>query len=346
VAQAEFEQVEERLVGRWKLSAVVQTDTDYAACLVTTLNDLGEHLNIVAERPKHLWYLAFAGRDVRLRQGVASDFEITYAIDDNEPRRVRAIPSAGGRVFVQLGQDVALTEPVRRGNRIAFETADGIHAFSLAGSSAALDALYGCAMQHLGFTETETPSDPVNVPSSRATSGLSQKPDSTASLAESLQKTIETTTSPAVEALLVGEIILQEGHLAGYAHSLDAQSLDLIEGYDATWTLPNARAGFLVLDDVPMSQAEAHLRQVSDVVGKGCSSQARTERPDKLPPGIIERLRIYCEGEPSALFILFHRPRGGMYQLLMLGDPGAEGRTAAEQYDDQIVESFASGSSQ
>jgi hypothetical protein len=34
-----------------------------------------------------------------------------------------------------------------------------------------------------------------------------------------------------------------------------------------------------------------------------------------------------------------------MYQLLMLGDPGAEGRIAAEQYDEQIVESFASGSS-
>jgi hypothetical protein len=95
-----------------------------------------------------------------------------------------------------------------------------------------------------------------------------------------------------------------------------------------------------------MSQVEAYLQQVSNVVGKGCSSQARTERPDKLAPGIIGRLHVYCEGEPSALFILFHRPRGGMYQLLMLGDPGAEGRIAAEQYDEQIVESFASGSSQ
>jgi hypothetical protein len=160
VAQAEFEKVEERPVGRWKLTAIVQTDTDYAACLLTTLNELGEHLNIVAERPKHLWSLAFAGRNVRLRQGIAGDFEVTYAIDDNEPRRVRAIPSAGGRVFVQLGQDAALMEPVRRGNRIAFEAADGIHAFSLAGSSAALDALNGCARQHLGFTGSETQRDP------------------------------------------------------------------------------------------------------------------------------------------------------------------------------------------
>jgi hypothetical protein len=179
LAQAEFKKVEERPVGRWTLTAIVETGTDYAMCLVTSLNDLGEHLNIVVERPKHLWSLAFAGRDVRLRDGVASDFEVTYAIDDNEPRRVQAIPSATGRVFVQLGQDVALMEPVRRGGRIAFETADGTHAFSLAGSSAALDALSDCAMRHLGFTEIKTPSDPASAASTSAPASAEPFPQST-----------------------------------------------------------------------------------------------------------------------------------------------------------------------
>jgi hypothetical protein len=160
VALAEFIKVEERTVGRWTLTAVVQTDTDEALCLVTTLNDLGEHLNIIIERPKHLWSLAFAGRGVQLRRGDAGDFEVTYAIDDNEPRRAAAIPTETGRVFVQLGTDAALMEPVRRGSRIAFQTADGTHTFSLDGSSRALNALRDCANRHLGFVDATSSTDP------------------------------------------------------------------------------------------------------------------------------------------------------------------------------------------
>jgi hypothetical protein len=198
-----------------------------------------------------------------------------------------------------------------------------------------LDALRDCASRHLGFATA--------APQGGATATPAPKPDSTAALTESLRKTIETTSSPAVEALLVGEIFLQEGHLAGYAEPLDTQSPDQIEGYDVTWTLPKAKAGFLVLDDVTTDSAAAYLLEVSKAVEKGCSTAARTELPSELAPGILGRLHVYCEGEPSAMFIFFHRPRGGMYQMLVLGDPGPEGRIAAEQYDKQIVEVFTSG---
>jgi hypothetical protein len=154
-AVAGLQKVEERPVGRWVLVAVVGNDTDYAMCLLTSRNELGEHLNIGLERPKHLWTMAFAGRDVRLRQNVAGDYELSYAIDDNDPKRAQAFASASGRVFVQVGRDVSLMAPVRRGSRIAFETAEGTHAFSLSGSSAALDALADCARRRLGYEDVD-----------------------------------------------------------------------------------------------------------------------------------------------------------------------------------------------
>jgi hypothetical protein len=349
VAEADFKKVEERTVGRWKLTAVVQTDTDYALCLVTTLNDLGEHLNISVERPKHLWSLAFAGRDVRLSQGVATEFEVTYAIDDNEPKRMQALPSASGRVFVQLGQDVAVTEPVRHGSRIAFETADGTHAFSLAGSSKALDALSECARQHLGFDASQEhavqdglpATNPFSAPARESSAAAAEGGDATLDpTSEAILQTLKTTKSPAVESMLTGQVFLDESHLTGYAEMLDSDSADWIDGYDALWKLPKAKVGFSVLANTEASLVDEFFADVSAQVQTACPSSGRVERPSELAPGIIGRLHAYCEGASSLMFILIHRPRGGSYLMTVMGDPGSDGTIAAEKYDEQIARVF------
>ncbi len=140
--------------------------------------------------------------------------------------------------------------------------------------------------------------------------------------------------------MLIGEVFLQEAHLAGYAEILDEQSPERIDGYDVTWILPKAKLGFAVVRDVAANSAEAMLDGMSEALQKACSNQARIERPDRVAPGILGRIRIYCGDAPPALFTLFNRPRGGMYLMTVKGDPGPEGRAISERYDSQISDAL------
>jgi hypothetical protein len=344
-SSAEAEYLEDRNVGAWHLTASASDSDERAVCFLLGPSDGSTLLGIMAERLTHSWYLSLIDKNWHMQKGDRQP--ITYTIDENAPVAVDGEVGEPTILVFPLGKSFSVMEPLRSGHRIVLRDEVGTAlSFSLDGSSRALDALADCANRQLGFEVARKPAEqnglaatnPFSAPGKESPAAAAEGGDATLdSTSEAILQTLKTTKSPAVEALLMGQVFLDEAHLTGYSEMLDSNSADWIDGYDALWKLPKARVGFDVLDDITATFADEFFSGVSASVQTACRSPARVERISELAPGIIGRLHVYCEGASSSMLILFHRPRGGSYLMTVMGDLGPGGTVAAEKYDDQIA---------
>jgi len=167
-AWAKTQRVESGQIGTWAFVAFAGDPDEYASCSVSTANQGGVQFGVWADRLVG-WRMWLGADSWKLTEG--AEYDVRYVIDDQTPVAAKAIAVLDNSVHIQLGDEYAATDVLRRAGRISVQTEQQSFTFSLSGSARALDRMRDCARKWLH--EADASADPFSKDASKSESPTS-----------------------------------------------------------------------------------------------------------------------------------------------------------------------------